>query len=135
VGAIDIEALLAAATEARANAYAPYSGFRVGAALLDSAGRVYRGANVENAAYPLSTCAERVALAAAVTDGSRRFRAIAVVGPADAGPAFPCGGCRQILHEFEPEMRVLVSGGASGIHSFSLATLFPNPFGADSFTR
>lgn len=129
---IDIDGLLAAATEARTNAYAPYSGFRVGAALLDSAGRVYRGANVENAAYPLSTCAERVAVTAAVADGSRIFQAIAVVGPPDVGPAFPCGGCRQILHEFGPDMEVLIPDGAGGVHFLPLASLFPNPFGADS---
>ena len=90
--------LVAAAVAARRHAYAPYSRFKVGAALLTAQGRLYTGANVENASYGLSLCAERVALAKAVSDGQVKFRALAVVA-AQTGLT-PCGACRQVLAEF-----------------------------------
>ena len=96
--------LLAAARQAQANAYAPYSNYRVGAALLASSDVIYQGANIENAAYPDSICAERVAVFKAVSEGEKDFQAIAVV-TRDGGA--PCGSCRQVLAEFSLETLVL----------------------------
>jgi cytidine deaminase len=94
--------LVAAARQARARAYAPYSRYRVGAAVRADNGKIYRGANLENASYGLSVCAERNAVAAAIADGARRILACAVV-TASSPPAAPCGMCRQTLMEFAPE--------------------------------
>ena len=90
--------LVAAARAAQRNAHAPYSKFRVGAALLTARGRIYTGVNVENASYGLTMCAERVAIGKAVSDGHRKFQAIAVVAP--SARLSPCGACRQVLAEF-----------------------------------
>jgi cytidine deaminase len=123
----DVDRLVAAAREVRERAYAPYSNFRVGAALL-AGGNVYVGANIENASYPLSVCAERNAVAAAVIAGDREIDVIAVVAGEDE-PTPPCGGCRQVLNEFGPKMRV-VCEGASGRHSeWTLPELLPEAFG------
>lgn len=110
---IDWEALRDEATRVRENAYAPYSNFRVGAALLDDEGTVHKGANVENASYGLALCAERSAIASAVAMGKRRFVAIAIVTGADE-PASPCGMCRQVLAELAPSIpvRSYTLGGA-----------------------
>ena len=94
-----MQALVDRARAARANAYAPYSGFAVGAALLDEQGRIHAGCNVENAASPQGLCAEAAAIAALIVAGGKRIVAAAVVGVADA-PVTPCGGCRQRLREF-----------------------------------
>ena len=120
-------ALLDAAIAARDGAYAPYSRFAVGAALLDEDGRVWRGANVENASYGLSMCAERTAVFGAVASGARRFAAVAVSGP-DGAVTMPCGACRQVLWEFGPEMRVLYAEGGE-VRSVALAALLPHAFG------
>lgn len=98
--------LIEAAREARRYAYAPYSHYEVGAALLTDSGRIYDGVNVENAAYPTSICAERVAVFKAVSSGERRFTAIAV---ATANGGSPCGACRQVLAEFGLDTQVLVT--------------------------
>ncbi len=101
--------LVAAARRARRNAYAPYSRFAVGAALLAADGTVFTGANVENSSYGLTICAERSALVAAVSAGHRRFRALALVAGRGA-PASPCGACRQVIAEFGPDAVVLFQG-------------------------
>lgn len=103
--AIDWEALRRAAEDVRERAYAPYSGFRVGAALLDDTGDIHVGANVENASYGLALCAERSAIAGAIARGKRHFSAIAIVTGADE-PASPCGMCRQVLAELAPGIPV-----------------------------
>jgi len=134
----ETQRLVAAAQRARAAAYAPYSGFRVGAALLceDDAGAdaIVVGCNVENASYPAGICAERAAVAAAVTRGFRRFRAIAIATEA-ASATSPCGICRQVLAEFAPEL-IVVSAPKDGdtVH-WSLATLLPFAFLPDSLPR
>ncbi len=129
----DIERLVAAARSVRRRAYAPYSGFHVGAAVL-AEGRIYRGANLENASYPLSVCAERNAVAAAVAAGRRRIEAVAVVA-GDEEPTPPCGGCRQVLHEFGPGMLVVSETTAGRRARWRLDELLPAAFEASSFVR
>lgn len=126
----DLE-LIALALQARERAYAPYSNFAVGAALLGRSGRVYSGCNVENAAYPLCTCAERTAVTKAVSEGEREFEAIAV---ATATGASPCGSCRQILREFagpDGDLRVIIANTEGNAQTFTIAELLPEGFTPD----
>ena len=118
--------LMAAARAVREHAYAPYSAFAVGAALLCEDGAVVVGCNVENASYGMTICAERAAVAAAVAQGKRRFIAIAVAGSAE-GATPPCGGCRQVLSEFAPALRVLYSSGET-FANVSIEELLPAAF-------
>lgn len=106
---VDRSGLVARSRAVRSRAHAPYSGFRVGAALLAADGQVYLGVNVESAAYPVGICAERAALSAAVTAGARDLVALAVCGGGTA-PCVPCGLCRQALHELAPDLEVLAAG-------------------------
>ena len=124
--------LLQAARAAQARAYAPYSRFRVGAAVLAEQGRIHAGCNVENAAYPQGQCAEAGALAAMVLAGSTRAVALAVVGDG-AAEVTPCGGCRQKLREFAaPDTPVLI-GDASDLRArYTLAQLLPQSFGPEN---
>ncbi|HWO69426.1 MAG TPA: cytidine deaminase [Actinomycetota bacterium] len=125
-----LEELVQAARAVRERAYAPYSLFAVGAAVL-AGGRVFVGVNVENASYPLSVCAERNAVAAAVAAGERRVDAVAVVG-GEREPVPPCGGCRQVLAEFGPDA-VVVSESVSGERrTWRLRDLLPHAFGPAS---
>lgn len=118
--------LIAAAKKAQGTAYAPYSKYNVGAALRTKAGKVYLGANVENAAYPTSICAERVAVFKAVTEGERDFDAIAVV-TRDGGA--PCGSCRQVLAEFALDAKVLIANEAGQVvKETSVRELLPEAF-------
>jgi cytidine deaminase len=117
-----------AAREARERAYAPYSRFLVGAALLADDGRVIPGANVENASYGLSMCAERTAAFRAASEGVRSYAAIAVAASNDA-PSWPCGACRQVLWELGPEMLVVTEGLGGHREVRPLADLLPNAFG------
>ncbi len=119
--------LVAAARAAQANAYAPYSRFPVGAALEADDGTVYTGCNVENASHGLTICAERSAVAAAVTAGARSFRRIVVASDCDP-PASPCGACRQVLMEFAPGLDV-EAVGPGGALRWRLADLLPASFG------
>lgn len=123
--------LLRRAREARANAYAPYSGFPVGAALLAADGTVYTGVNVENASYGLTTCAERTAVGKAISEGAREFRAIAVVGPEDDVACAPCGSCRQVLHEAGANMTVVMAGEGGEPVLAPLRDLLPGAFGPE----
>jgi cytidine deaminase len=122
------EKLVAQAREARQRAYAPYSGYRVGAALLTKSGRIYTGCNVENAVYPLCTCAERVAVVKAVSEGEQEFDALAVV--TENGGA-PCGSCRQTLREFGEDIVVLIADAAGAYRETTVAELLPDSFGAN----
>jgi cytidine deaminase len=121
------EDLLRQAREAREHAYAPYSGFRVGAALLCDDGTVFHGSNVENVSYGLTICAERGAVSAAVAAGARSFRAIAVVTDAEQ-VVWPCGACRQVLAEFAPSMTVLAEANGRREEK-TLEELLPARFG------
>ena len=126
--------LLTAARAAQTHAYAPYSHFLVGAAVLDEHGRVHAGCNVENAAYPQGVCAEAGALSAMVLAGGTRVRAAVVVGDG-AAPVTPCGGCRQKLREFAgPDTPILVADRERLRARFTLAQLLPDSFGPDHLT-
>jgi cytidine deaminase len=118
--------LIARAAAARERAYAPYSNYPVGAALLGKSGQVYTGCNVENAVYSLTICAERTALVKAVSEGEREFEAIAVV---TANGGSPCGSCRQVLAEFGPDLRVLIATPDRQIAEQTIAELLPRAFG------
>jgi cytidine deaminase len=126
-----IDALFDAAREAREHAYAPYSRYLVGAAVLTDDGEIFAGANVENAAYPVSVCAERSAVQRAVSEGARRLVAVAVVGSSTEGPAWPCGGCRQVLHEFGRDLVVFSEGPGATRDERALVELLPDPFGPE----
>jgi len=125
--------LVARAVDARRHAYAPYSKYAVGAALLTGAGKVYTGANVENAAYPTGMCAERAALFHAVSEGERQFTAIAV---ATENAGMPCGACRQALSEFGLELLVLIADTrGKTVSETTLAALLPQAFRPDHLPR
>jgi cytidine deaminase len=119
--------LITHAREAREHAYAPYSRFKVGAALLGRSGRVYTGCNVENASYPAGTCAERCAVGKAVSEGEKEFVAIAVIGDS-LGPCAPCGICRQVLCEFNPDMRVIMTNLEGDTLALVASELLPGAF-------
>jgi cytidine deaminase len=128
-----LDLLVEAARRAMANAYAPYSGFSVGAAVMADSGAVYEGCNVENASYPVSMCAERGAIAAAVSAGERAFTAIAIVASGGA-PCPPCGMCRQALYEFGPDLDVILDSPEGSRMVYRLADLLPHAFGPASLT-
>jgi cytidine deaminase len=124
------EALVAAARAVRERAYAPYSKFAVGAAVLDAEGRIHAGCNVENASYPQGWCAEASALAVMVAAGGRKLRAVAVCA-VSSGPVSPCGGCRQKLREFgDEDCPVFVVDLQAERGRFTLGELLPHGFGA-----
>jgi cytidine deaminase len=129
-----IDELLAAATAARAQAYVPYSHFAVGAALLDDAGHIHAGCNVENAAYPQSQCAEATAIGQMALAGARRLKAVLVLGDAPQ-PVTPCGGCRQRLREFGSADTVVYVANPQGVQQrFTLGELLPASFGPEHLT-
>jgi cytidine deaminase len=125
---VNEDRLIEAARAARHQAYAPYSGFAVGAAVLTGSGEIYPGVNVENASYGLTVCAERAAIFAAVTAGERTVEAVAVVTEAaDITP--PCGACRQVIAEFGATAVVVCEASGAIRHRWSIAELLPHPFG------
>ena len=123
---IDQSGLIKAAREARKRAYAPYSNYQVGAALLTQDGTIFTGCNVENAAYPACICAERVAITKAISEGHQKFVAIAVV---TRNGGSPCGVCRQVMNEFAPDMVVILADGEQVVAEYSLVDLLPEGFG------
>jgi cytidine deaminase len=131
---MSLEPLRAAADAARANAWCPYSGYPVGAALEAEDGRIFAGCNVENAAYPSGTCAERVALGAAVAAGARRFSRL-VITSAATEPTPPCGMCRQALVEFAPALDIVALTPDGRSAHWSLAHLLPSPFTPSSLAH
>jgi len=122
-----MDALITAALKARENAHAPFSKFKVGAALEDGTGHIHAGCNVENATYGLTVCAERIAIFKAVSEGAKGFRRIAVVADTDTLTP-PCGACRQILWEFCGDIEIILANLAGKSETLRLATLFPRPF-------
>ena len=121
--------LIRAALDARNHAHAPFSNFPVGAALQDESGRIYTGCNVENATYGLTICAERVAVFKAISEGARKFAAIAVAADTDVLTP-PCGACRQILWEFCGDVELTLVNLAGKMETLRLKELFPRPFDA-----
>jgi cytidine deaminase len=127
---LDLETVMGAARDASGRAYAPYSDFRVGAAILTEGGEIHAGCNVENASYGLAICAERNAAAAmALADPEdREIRLVAVFSP-DAAPCFPCGACRQVLREFG--CKEVVVEGNSGLRRYPFEEILPHAFGPE----
>ena len=124
------QTLIRTAIEATRHAYIPYSHYPVGAALHTLDGHIYSGCNIENASYPVTICAERVALVKAVSEGQRQFDAIAVV---TSNGGSPCGMCRQMLYEFAPDLRVILAKmDGTLVHDGILSELLPRGFGPDS---
>jgi cytidine deaminase len=119
--------LIAAARAARENAHAPFSKFRVGAAVRGVSGRVYTGCNVENATYGLTICAERVAIFKAISEGERKFESVAVVADTDRLTP-PCGACRQILWEFCGDAEIVLANLKDKVETRRMKQLFPEPF-------
>jgi cytidine deaminase len=126
--------LVAAARQAAAAAYAPYSKFRVGAAVLTAAGRIFPGCNVENASYGLACCAERTAVFKAVAGGARKIVAVAVYTPTPK-PTLPCGACRQVIHEFGPKAVILCACRSREPLETTLDQLLPGAFGPAALRR
>jgi cytidine deaminase len=122
-----VDALLAAALAARENAFAPFSKFKVGAAVEDESGSIHTGCNVENATYGLTVCAERVAIVKAISEGARQFKRVAVAADTEA-LAPPCGACRQILWEFCGDVEIVLVNLRGKTESYRLKELFPKPF-------
>ena len=132
--------LIRKAIEAMNAAYTPYSGFRVGAALLTEDGRIYQGCNIENAAYTPTVCAERTAFFKAVSEGERRFSAICIVGGKDgilSGYTAPCGVCRQVMREFcQPDhFRIILAKDEEHWKEYSLSELLPEGFGPENLQK
>ena len=122
-----LDALIAAALAARENAFAPYSKFRVGAAIEDTDGRIHTGCNVENATYGLTVCAERVAVFKAISEGVRKFRRVVIAADTDRLTP-PCGACRQILWEFCGDVEIVLVNPRGTTETHRLKDLFPKPF-------
>ncbi|MDD3852030.1 MAG: cytidine deaminase [Syntrophomonadaceae bacterium] len=126
---MDHRKLIELSRQAQTGAYVPYSGFKVGAALLTNTGRIYTGANIENASYGLTVCAERIAVFKAINDGEKEFDCIAIT--ASRGWPYPCGACRQVLAEFSPHMKVIVSDENNSTREYLLTELLPQTFSLD----
>ena len=125
------EKLIMIAREVQRNSYSPYSGFKVGAALLTTSGQVFTGVNAENASYGLTICAERAAIFNAVAAGEREFSSITVVGD-QKGYTYPCGACLQVMAEFSPEMQVVVTDGQGDHQEYDLRDLLPQLFSLEN---
>jgi len=128
----DWDTLIKQAIDAREYAYAPYSNYKVGAAVLTKSGLIYSGCNIENAAYSPSNCAERTAIFKAISEGERDFSAIAVV---TSNGASPCGVCRQVMREFAPNLIVILGDIDGNFHVLELPDLLPQSFGPDMLPR
>ena len=129
-----IDRLRQAAETARANAWAPYSGFRVGAAIESADGQVFAGCNVESASYGMTNCAERVAIGAAVAAGARAFTRLVIVSDSPL-PASPCGACRQVMAEFARELDVISYGTNGNRAHWTIDELLPHAFRMDDLER
>ena len=137
IGKLELADLMTAARDAREGAYAPYSGYKVGAAVLSASGKVYTGCNVENASYGLTICAERVAILKAVSEGESEITAVAIVAGESEIPR-PCGACLQVMAEFASQdepMRILVASADGNYEVHELADYLPMPFNNTILSR
>ena len=125
--------LINRASKVKENAYVPYSGFQVGAALLTTNGKIYTGCNIESASYTPTICAERTAIFKAVSEGDREIEAIAVIG--DAEYTFPCGVCRQVIREFGKDIKIIIGKSEEEYKVFTLDQLLPNSFGPEDLEQ
>ncbi|RKD29478.1 cytidine deaminase [Thermohalobacter berrensis] len=126
---MDKKLLIKKALEAKEKAYSPYSGFKVGAALLTKSGKIFTGCNIENASYTPTICAERTAIAKAVSDGEREIVAIAITG--DSEWTYPCGVCRQVIREFGNNAIIIITKSEEEYREYTLSELFPYSFGPE----
>jgi len=126
---MDVKELIKRALEAQKMAYVPYSGFRVGAALLTEDNKIYSGCNIEISSYSPTICAERTAIFKAVSEGHRKIKAIAVVG--DSNYTFPCGVCRQVLREFGKNANIIIANSLDDYKIFTLDEILPYSFGPE----
>lgn len=132
---LDEKILINQAIKARLQAYTPYSNFKVGAAVLTKAGKIYTGCNIENAAYPLTCCAERVALFNAISAGENMFTAIAIVAETEK-PVSPCGSCRQVMGEFfTKETKIILSNLTNDTLTLNIEDLLPFSFGKEDLNK
>ncbi|MCK4906491.1 MAG: cytidine deaminase [Spirochaetes bacterium] len=128
----DKKLLIDTAVKASEKARSPYSGFRVGAAVIDEQDKIYTGCNIENASYGLTCCAERVAIFKAVSEGSKRIKGLAVFSPDNKGYISPCGACRQVIHEIAPESIVILADNKKNYIEKTPDELLPGAFSLDS---
>lgn len=131
---MDYERLARLARKARLHSFSPYSRFRVGAALLTRGGKVYSGCNIESSSYGLTVCAERTALFKAVSEGDRKFVALAVATD-QAGFTPPCGACRQVIMDLAGDIDLIMTGSRGGIRVARMSELYPFPFGAGNLKK
>jgi cytidine deaminase len=132
---MEMKELIEQSIIAREKAYVPYSKFKVGAALLTEDGKVYQGCNIENSSYGLANCAERTAIFKAVSDGEKKFKAIAIVADTE-GPVSPCGACRQVISEFcAPNMPVYLTNLKGNIQQTTIGELLPGAFAPEDLTN
>ena len=124
----EFKKLIKEAEKARKRAYTPYSKFKVGAAVLSSDGKIFSGCNIENASFGMSVCAERVAIFKAISEGSTKFKAIAVIGDTDK-PCSPCGACRQVISEFGEEILLVMANLKGDVKIKKIGELLPEAFG------
>lgn len=122
-----VEKLIKTAKQASKFAYAPYSKFKVGAAIMSDKGKIYTGVNIENASYGLTVCAERVAIFKAITEGEKKFKAIAIYTNTKNFTA-PCGACLQVMQEFNPKLYVILINSKNEIKQYNLSSLLPHAF-------
>lgn len=130
---MDVKELINRALEAQKMAYVPYSGFRVGAALLTEDNKIYSGCNIEISSYSPTICAERTAIFKAVSEGHRKIKAIAVVG--DSNYTFPCGVCRQVLREFGKNANIIIANSLDDYKIFTLDDILPYSFGPEDLGK
>lgn len=131
---MNIKELIGRALEAREKAYVPYSGFKVGAALLSKSGNIYSGCNIESASYTPTICAERTAISKAVSEGDREIEAIVVVGNPDEY-TYPCGVCRQVIREFSKDVTIIIAKNEEEYKLYKLDDLLPHSFGPEDLDK